>query len=151
MEQRMIRKHHFISQGSRISLSQARAMCVGGVTHDHWHLSQVAPEDTAGSVGGMFTVAMARSDDSVVERGGSKVRRCLWLRRLREKSVTIVATPECLYIGGVITSVTLIGHARTGMGYQNEFQTENYGPLTKQAQAKSSSLWGVLFLTCGTH
>jgi hypothetical protein len=47
--------------------------------------------------------------------------------------------------------VTLIGHARAGMGYRNEFQTENYGPLTKQAQAKSSSLWGVLFLTCGTH
>ena len=29
--------------------------------------------------------------------------------------------------------VTFIGQARTGMGYRNEFQTENYGQLTNQA------------------
>ena len=29
--------------------------------------------------------------------------------------------------------VTLIGHVRTGMGYGNEFQTENYGPLTNHS------------------
>jgi hypothetical protein len=54
-------------------------------THCHWHLSQVAPADTAGSFGGVSTLAMARSDDSddSVERGGSMVRRCLSLRRLR--------------------------------------------------------------------
>ncbi len=34
----------------------------------------------------------------------------------------------CMYMGGVITS-----HMRAGMGYQNEFQTENYGPLTNEA------------------
>ena len=28
--------------------------------------------------------------------------------------------------------VTMIGHARAGMGYQNEFQAENYGLLTIQ-------------------
>ena len=33
-----------------------------------------------------------------------------------------------MYMGGVITS-----HMRAGMGYQNEFQNENYGPLTNQA------------------
>ena len=27
----------------------------------------------------------------------------------------------------------MIGHARAGMGYRNEFQTENYGPLTNHA------------------
>jgi hypothetical protein len=79
-------------KGSHISLSPSRAMRGRGEgegTCRHWHLSQVAPADTAGSVAGVSTVAMARSDDSVVERGGSRVRRCLWLRRLRERSVTI--------------------------------------------------------------
>ena len=29
--------------------------------------------------------------------------------------------------------LTLIGHARAGMGYRNEVQTENYGLLTNHA------------------
>ena len=29
--------------------------------------------------------------------------------------------------------VTMIGHAGAGMGYRNEFQTENYGLLTNHA------------------
>jgi hypothetical protein len=67
-----------------------------GGTHCHWHLSQVAVVDTAGSVAGVSTVAMARSDESVVERGGSKVRRCRWLRRLRERSVTLFGVQRAL-------------------------------------------------------
>jgi hypothetical protein len=56
----------------------------------------VAPADTAGSFAGVSTVAMARSEgsDDSVERGGSKVRRCRWLRRLRERSVTIVGVQK---------------------------------------------------------
>ncbi len=39
------------------------------------------------------------------------------------------------YANGVVIRdirVTMIGHARTGVGYRNEFQTENYGLLTNQ-------------------
>ena len=72
--------------------------CGGGQsTHCHWHLSQGAPEDTAGSVAGVSTVATARSDDSVVDRGGSKVRRCLWLRRLRERMRQSCSSPASFH------------------------------------------------------
>ncbi len=34
---------------------------------------------------------------------------------------------DVLFGGG--DNVTIIGHARAGMGYRNEFQTENHGLL----------------------
>lgn len=34
---------------------------------------------------------------------------------------------DVLFGGG--DHVTMIGHAETGMGYRNDFQTENYGLL----------------------
>ena len=43
--------------------------------------------------------------------------------------IFVINFPLC----GGSDHVTLIGHVRTGMGYQNEFQTENYGPLTTQS------------------
>jgi hypothetical protein len=80
---------------ARASRSRNHKQMGGWATHCHWHLSQVAPADTAGSFAGVSTVAMARSDDSV-ERGGSRVRRCLWLRRLREKrKASSLWSPQC--------------------------------------------------------
>jgi len=43
--------------------------------------------------------------------------------------------------------VILIGHARAAMGYRNEFQTENYGPLTNKSPFPYNHPMGVLFLT----
>jgi hypothetical protein len=82
--------------------------CRVGGTYRHWHLSQVAPEDTAGSVAGVSTVAMARSDDSVVDRGESKVRRCLWLRRLRGRSVSMESIMLWLACGKLVEARQLL-------------------------------------------
>ncbi len=48
---------------------------------------------------------------------------CMWIFINRSSST--------LYGGS--DHVTLIGNARAGMGYRNEFQAENYGPLTNHA------------------
>ena len=52
--------------------------------------------------------------------------------------------------------VTLIGHPRAGMGYRNEFQTENYGPLTNQFFFPSmgcflSHMWSLLGEVITSH
>ncbi len=51
--------------------------------------------------------------------------------------------------------LTLIGHPRAGMGYRNEFQTENYGPLTNQALfpigCALSHIWDVLSMLKFAH
>ena len=48
---------------------------------------------------------------------------------------------------GESDQVTLMGHVRAGIGYRNEFRTQNYGPLTKQSlfptECVLSHVWDV--------